>query len=84
MFNVGTGVARSWLDLATAMFAACRRERAVEFIDMPPTMMDKYQYFTQARVDRLRGAGYTRSFVSLETGVCEYIQKYLATADRHR
>jgi ADP-L-glycero-D-manno-heptose 6-epimerase len=84
LFNVGTGIARSWLDLATAMFAACGRERAVEFIDMPPTMVDKYQYFTQARVERLRSAGYTRSFVSLEAGVSEYIQKYLATEDRHR
>ena len=84
LFNVGTGVARSWLDLATAMFAACRRESAVEFIDMPPTMVDKYQYFTQARVERLRSAGYTRSFVSLEAGVSEYIRKYLATEDRYR
>lgn len=84
LFNVGTGVARSWLDLATAMFAACRRERAIEFIDMPPTMVDKYQYFTQARVERLRSAGYTRSFASLEAGVSEYIQRYLATEDRHR
>jgi ADP-L-glycero-D-manno-heptose 6-epimerase len=46
--------------------------------------VDKYQYFTQARVERLRSAGYTRSFVSLEAGVSEYIQKYLATEDRHR
>jgi ADP-L-glycero-D-manno-heptose 6-epimerase len=84
LFNVGTGVARSWLDLATAIFAACRRERTVEFIDMPATMVDKYQYFTQARMERLRSAGYTRSFVSLEAGVSEYIQKFLATEDRHR
>lgn len=84
LFNLGTGQARSWLDLAHALFAACGRDRAVEFIDMPATLVKKYQYFTQARMERLRKAGYTRPFTSLENGITEYVQRYLATGDPYR
>ena len=84
LFNVGTGVARSWLDLAAALFAASGRDQKVEFMAMPPELIEKYQYFTQARMERLRQAGYLKSFTSLEDGITEYVQKYLATNDAYR
>jgi ADP-L-glycero-D-manno-heptose 6-epimerase len=84
LFNVGTGQARSWLDLAHALLAACGRDRAVEFVEMPATLVKKYQYFTQARMERLRHAGYSRPFTSLEDGVGEYVKRYLATDDPYR
>jgi ADP-L-glycero-D-manno-heptose 6-epimerase len=84
LFNVGTGRARSWLDLAEALFAACGRSRNVEFIDMPAELMAKYQYYTEARMQRLRAAGYERPFTSLEAGVADYVQRYLAAEDPYR
>ncbi|HEX4025781.1 MAG TPA: ADP-glyceromanno-heptose 6-epimerase [Steroidobacteraceae bacterium] len=84
LFNVGTGTARSWLDLAAALFSASGRPRAIEFIDMPPELRGKYQYFTEARMQRLRAAGYTRAFTSLETGVTDYVQRFLAADDPYR
>jgi ADP-L-glycero-D-manno-heptose 6-epimerase len=84
LFNVGTGKARTWLDLAHALLEACGREPAVEFVEMPPALMQKYQYFTEARMLRLRQAGYEQPFTSLEDGVTEYVQRYLNTADPYR
>jgi len=84
LFNVGSGKARSWLDLAHAMFAALGLGPKVEFIDMPAALIPKYQYFTEARLDRLRAAGYTAGFTSLEAGVADYIQTYLRAADPYR
>ncbi|HEX4375836.1 MAG TPA: ADP-glyceromanno-heptose 6-epimerase [Steroidobacteraceae bacterium] len=84
LFNIGTGKARSWLDLASALLRACGREPQVEFIDMPATLIDKYQYFTEARMQRLRDAGFKQPFTSLEEGVTDYVQRYLAGADRYR
>jgi len=81
LFNVGTGQARSWLDLAHALFAACERAPNVHFIDMPETLQSRYQYFTEARMDRLRAAGYRAPFTSLEDGVADYVRGYLAAAD---
>jgi len=84
IFNCGTGKARSFLDLAKACFAAMNREADIEFVDTPATIRDKYQYFTEARMERLRRAGYTRDFTSLEDGVDRYIRDYLATNDPRR
>jgi ADP-L-glycero-D-manno-heptose 6-epimerase len=84
LFNLGTGQARSWLDLAKALFAATGQAPAIEFIDMPPTLIEKYQYFTQARMDRLRSAGYQRPFTSLEEGIADYVRHYLAADDPYR
>jgi ADP-L-glycero-D-manno-heptose 6-epimerase len=84
LFNVGTGKARSWLDLSAALLRACGREPQVEFIDMPAALIDKYQYFTQARMQRLRAAGFSQPFTSLEEGVTDYVQRYLAGADPFR
>ena len=84
LFNLGTGQARSWLDLGHAMFAALQRPPAIEFIDMPETLRPKYQYFTEARMARLRAAGYGRPFTALEAGIADYVGKYLATEDAYR
>ncbi len=84
IFNVGTGVARSFRDLITAMFAALGREPAIEYIDMPASIRDSYQYFTQAETVNLRRAGYNADFTALEAGVKCYVNTYLDRADRYR
>jgi ADP-L-glycero-D-manno-heptose 6-epimerase len=84
LFNVGSGSARSWRDLAQALFVACERPARIEFIDMPPELLDKYQYFTEARVARLRAAGYTRTFATLEAGVEDYVRNYLLRENPYR
>jgi ADP-L-glycero-D-manno-heptose 6-epimerase len=73
LFNCGTGQARSWKDLMNAVFEAMDIAPQIEFIDMPETLRDKYQYFTQADTTKLRSAGYTAPFTSLEAGVRDYI-----------
>ena len=77
IYNLGTGQARTWLDLAHAMFAALDRDPVVEFFEMPDALKGRYQYFTQAEMGRLRAAGYDRPFTSLEDGVADYIHGYL-------
>ena len=84
IFNVGTGVARSFRELMTAMFAALRLEPAIEYIDMPASIRDSYQYFTQAETENLRRAGYNTDFTALEDGVKRYVNCYLDRADRYR
>lgn len=84
LFNLGTGRARTWLDLAHALFAAVGRPNAIEFIEMPEALIGTYQYFTEARMGRLRAAGYQRPFVSLEDGILRYVREYLATDDPYR
>jgi ADP-L-glycero-D-manno-heptose 6-epimerase len=75
VFNLGTGEARTFLDLAHATFAAMGKEPSIEFIDTPAGIRDKYQYFTQATMDKLRAAGWERPFRSLEQGVAEYVRR---------
>jgi ADP-L-glycero-D-manno-heptose 6-epimerase len=84
LFNLGTGKARTWLDLANALFAAADRPRAIEFIDMPPELVEKYQYFTEARMESLRDAGYDRPFSALEDGIADYVRNFLAKDDPYR
>jgi ADP-L-glycero-D-manno-heptose 6-epimerase len=84
LFNMGTGKARSFADLAAATFRALGREPALEFVDTPIAIRDKYQYFTQASMTRLRDAGYDRPFTSLEDGVADYVQRYLVAPDPYR
>lgn len=74
LYNSGTGTARTFLDLARAVFAGLGREPQIEFIDMPATLARQYQNFTQADMSRLRAAGYDRPPTSLETGVERYLQ----------
>jgi ADP-L-glycero-D-manno-heptose 6-epimerase len=84
LFNLGTGQARSWLDLARALFAATGQAERVEFIDMPETLRAKYQYFTEARMAKLRAAGYDRPFTTLEDGIADYVARFLARGDSYR
>mgnify|MGYP006416641985 CR=1 FL=1 len=79
LFNCGTGTARTWLDLAKAIFAAMGREPNIEFIDMPESIRDKYQYHTLADVSKLHAAGCTAPFTPIEDAVRDYVQNYLET-----
>jgi ADP-L-glycero-D-manno-heptose 6-epimerase len=83
LFNLGTGKARSFGDLARALFAALGKEPKIEYFDMPETLRDKYQYFTEAKMDHLRQAGYHAEFTSLEDGVRDYVQNYLLQEDQY-
>ena len=81
LFNVGTGKARSFDDLARAVFKALNRPPEIRFVDTPPAIRDKYQYFTEAKMDRLRQAGYEKPFTALEQGVARYVQEFLLKDD---
>ncbi len=81
LFNVGTGQARSFKDLAAAVFRALEREPNIAYVDTPAAIRDKYQYFTEARMDRLRAAGYDAPPTALEDGVAAYVRDYLAAPD---
>jgi ADP-L-glycero-D-manno-heptose 6-epimerase len=84
LFNIGSGTARSFADLAAAVYRALGREPALEYIDTPAEIRDKYQYLTEARMERLRAAGYAKPATSLEDGVRDYLLTYLAAADPYR
>jgi len=84
IFNVGTGKARSFRDLMTAMLAALGREPNIEYIEMPESIRDAYQYFTQAETGNLRRAGFNVDFATLEDGIKQYVNGFLDRADRYR
>jgi len=77
IYNLGTGLARTFLDLVNSVFNAMEKEPSIEFIDTPADIRDKYQYFTEAKMDKLRLGGYLKPFRSLEDGITEYVQAYL-------
>ena len=77
IYNLGSGIARSFYDLASATFSAMGIEKNIEFIDIPIDIRDKYQYFTEASMDKLKSVGYNQPFYSLEEGVKDYVQNYL-------
>jgi ADP-L-glycero-D-manno-heptose 6-epimerase len=77
IFNIGSGKARSWNQLAAAIFSALGREPRIEYIEMPETIRDKYQYFTEAKIERLRSTGYTQAITPLSEAVRDYVQNYL-------
>lgn len=79
IYNLGTGKARSFYDLAAATFQAAALPPDIRFIDMPEDIREKYQYFTEADMNKLKQAGYTQPFYSLEDGVNDYVQHYLLT-----
>jgi ADP-L-glycero-D-manno-heptose 6-epimerase len=81
IFNLGTGRARSWNDLVTAVFKALGRKPLIEYIDMPESIRGQYQYFTEARMERLGAAGYNAGTRSLEEAVNDYVVNYLETQD---
>ena len=78
LYNLGTGKARSFYDLAAATFKGLELKPNISYIDMPRDIRDKYQYFTEANMQKLRKAGYTDSFYSLEDGVDDYLRNYLS------
>jgi ADP-L-glycero-D-manno-heptose 6-epimerase len=80
IYNLGTGKARSFIDLVNATFAGIDQEPHIEFIDMPIDIRDKYQYFTEASMNKLHNAGYHEPFYSLESGVDDYVRNYLAVS----
>ncbi|MEJ2004805.1 MAG: ADP-glyceromanno-heptose 6-epimerase, partial [Cyclobacteriaceae bacterium] len=77
IYNLGTGKARTFNDLTKAVFSAMDLEPKISFIDTPEDIRDKYQYFTEADMQKLRSAGYDRPFTSLEEGVSEYVNNFL-------
>ena len=84
VFNAGSGQARSFLDLANATFAAAGKAPRVDYVDTPESIRDKYQYFTEARMDRIRAAGFGGQSTPLEEGVRRYVQDFLMTPDAYR
>jgi ADP-L-glycero-D-manno-heptose 6-epimerase len=78
IYNLGTGKARTFLDLTTATFHAMNLEPSIDFIDTPIDIRDKYQYFTEASMEKLIRAGYHTPFATLEEGVNDYVRNYLA------
>ncbi len=78
IYNLGSGKARTFLDLVNATFSAMGKEPKIEFIDTPIDIRDKYQYFTEAKMDKLVKSGYTKNFTSLEEGVQDYVTNYLS------
>jgi len=77
LFNIGTGIARSWNDLANAVFAAMAKKPNIEYIEMPDSIRGQYQYFTQADISKLRSAGCGKKPTSLESAIKDYVQNYL-------
>lgn len=83
LYNLGTGKARSFADLANATFAAVGKPPQIHYIDMPEEIRDKYQYYTQADMQHLRAAGYTEPFHTLEEGVKDYVEHFLIKDDQY-
>jgi ADP-L-glycero-D-manno-heptose 6-epimerase len=81
LYNLGTGKARSFLDLACNTFRAMKKPENITFIDTPEDIRDKYQYFTEADMSKLRSAGYNEKFYSLEEGITDYVENYLINKD---
>jgi len=83
IYNLGSGTARTFLDLGNAVFASLGKEPRIEFIDTPSDIRDKYQYYTQANMDKLRKADYVKPFASLEAGIRDYVTEYLSKGPVH-
>jgi ADP-L-glycero-D-manno-heptose 6-epimerase len=77
IYNLGSGEARTFLDLTRAVFNALGKQESISFVDTPADIRDKYQYFTEAKMDKLRSIGYDRHFSTLEEGVRDYVKNYL-------
>lgn len=77
LYNVGTGNARTWVDLVSSIFSAMELEPNIEFIDMPEELKGKYQYFTEANIEKIRTTGYNNQITSLEEAVNDYVKNYL-------
>ena len=82
IFNVGSGKARNWNDLASSVFLAMNQEVNINYIDMPESIRDQYQYHTCAEMEKIRSAGYVESITSLEEGISDYVRNFLIP-DKH-
>ena len=83
IYNLGTGKARSWNDLAAALFTSLGKEKSITYVDMPESIRSAYQYFTQAEMGKLRNAGYTLPFTELENAVQDYVKDYLMQPQKY-
>lgn len=83
LYNVGTGKASSFNEMANAIFTAMNRKPNIHYIDMPETLVKKYQYFTEAKVSKLLGVGYNGGFMSLSQGITDFVQNYLLKDDHY-
>ena len=77
IYNIGTGKARTWNDLISALFKALNKQLKIEYIELPAHLLDKYQYFTEAKIKKLTNAGYSKPISSLEDGIADYVKNYL-------
>ena len=77
LFNVGSGKARTWKDLVSSIFKSLDKPSNIEYIELPPEIADRYQYFTEAKMDKIKKAGYSNESSSLENGVADYVNNYL-------
>ena len=84
LFNLGAGEARTFKDLALAVFAAAGQTPRIDYFDMPPELRDRYQYRTEAKMERLRAAGYEGQFTRLEAGIDDYVRGFLSQPDPYR
>ena len=84
VYNLGSGTARTFEDMAKAVFAAAGKPAKIEYTPMPPAIRDKYQYFTEAKMDRLKAAGFNQPMTALEDGITDYVCNYLSQPDPYR
>lgn len=84
IYNLGSGTARTFEDMARQVFEAAGKNAQIEYTPMPPAIRDKYQYFTEARMDRLQAAGYDKPLTGLEEGIGDYVGRYLSQPDPYR
>jgi ADP-L-glycero-D-manno-heptose 6-epimerase len=77
LFNLGTGKSRTWNDLVSAIFHSLNKKENIEYIDLPEHLREKYQYFTEAKMDKIKKAGYNLPIKSLEDGIADYVKNYL-------
>jgi ADP-L-glycero-D-manno-heptose 6-epimerase len=77
IYNIGSGKAATWLEMASALFNALGEEMKIEFIDMPENIKNQYQYFTEAKMSKLKNAGYDKECISLADSVKDYVVNYL-------
>ena len=84
VYNLGSGKARTFEDMAKAVFTAAGKPARIEYTPMPPAIRDKYQYFTEAKMDRLKVAGFNQPMTALEDGITDYVQSYLSQPDPYR
>ena len=84
VYNLGSGTARTFEDMAKAVFAAAGKPAQIEYTPMPPAIRDKYQYFTEAKMDRLKAAGFNQPMTVLEDGITDYVRNFLSQPDPYR